>query len=288
MGQKIIILLKKILIILFIFEYSCKEEEIINLDNNIEKQLVVFSEMTDKDTIQFVYLSTTFSEFSDYEENNPVSNANVYIYNQNDTITLLENPNEKGTYYTTNTFIPKQNITYTLVIGNVDINNDGIIETYSANTTMGKTMDIESMNIYYDNNKDGWNICMTGNEPGETKNYYLFRVYKNDTLITKKITDYRISNDEYYNGSELENVIVQFLDEDEGQIIKNNDIITLEVAGITQGYYQFLHNIKEETDDDIAFFQGPSAQISGNISNNTPGYFAIMSVSRESCIYIGD
>lgn len=286
MGQKIIILLKKILIILFIFEYSCKEEEIINLDNNIEKQLVVFSEMTDKDTIQFVYLSTTFSEFSDYEENNPVSNANVYILNQNDTITLIENPNENGAYYTSDTFIPKPDETYTLCIDSVDINNDGTFKTYSANTTMGKTMEIENIRIYFDINKNGWKVCMSGNEPGETTNYYLFKVYKNDTLITKKLTDYRISKDEYYNGSELKNVIVQFLDKDEGQIIRNYDKITLEVAGITQGYYQFLHNIKEETNDDLSFFQGPSSKISGNISNNTPGYFAIMSVSRASCIYL--
>ena len=283
--QKVLLLIKNSLIFLLIFLCSCKEKEIIDLNETIDPQLVIFSEMTDNNTTQIVYLSKTFSDFSDYEENTSVSNACVYIYDINNTIKLTENPNEKGAYYTTNTFIPIADETYTLFIDNVDINNDGIIETYTANTTMGKTMDIESMSIYYDRNKKGWEICMSGKEPEETTNYYLFRVYRNDTLITKKITDYRISKDEFYNGSVLENVIVQFLDKDKGQIIRNYDKITLEVSGITQGYYQFIHDIKEETDDDLSFFQGPSAKILGNISNNTPGYFAIMSVSRKSYIY---
>jgi len=283
--QKVLLLIKNILIILLIFLCSCKEEGIIDLNETSNPQLVVFSEMTDRYENQVVYLSKTFTNFSSQEENTSVSNADVYIYNRNDTIKLTEIQNEKGAYYAPDDFIPEPDKTYTLLINNIDINNDGIYETYTAETTMGKTMKIDMMGIFYDTNNNGWKICMSGNEPEETTNFYLFRVYRNDTLITKKLTDYRVLKDEYFNGSKLKYVIVQFLDKDKGQIIRYNDKITLEVAGITQGYYQFINDVKEETDNDLAFFQGPSAQISGNISNNTPGYFAIMSVSRASCRY---
>jgi len=283
--HKIMWIMKNILIVFLIFIYSCKEEKMINLNKTSVPQLVVFSEMTDRDEKQIVYLSKTFTDFSAQEENTSVTDAKVYIYHKTDTIKLIESLIEKGAYYAPDNFIPEPDDTYTLFIKNVDINNDGTDETYAAVTRMGKTMKIDLMGLFYDNINKGWKICMSGNEPKETTNYYLFRVYRNDTLITKKLTDYRVSKDEYYNGSELKNVIVQFLDEDKGQIVLNGDKITLEVAGITQGFYQFIHNVKEETDDDLSFFLGPSAQISGNISNDALGYFAIMSVSSASCIY---
>jgi len=286
--QKVILLLRNILIIFLIFICSCKEEEIINLNKNNDPQLVVFSEITERDKKQVVYLSKTFTDFSVNEKNNSVTGAEAYIYNKTDTVKLTENLNEKGKYSASYDFIPQEDETYTLYINNVDINNDGKNEIYIAEATMGKTMKIDNMGIVYDSSDNGWKIYMSGNEPKETANYYLFRVYKNDTLITKKLTDYRVSKDEYYNGSILEHVIVQFMDEEEGQIVRNGDKITLEVAGITQGFYQFIHDVKEETNDDLAFFQGPPAQISGNISNNALGYFAIMSVSRASCIYVNN
>jgi len=293
--QKVLLLIKNILIFLLIFICSCKEDEIITLNETSDPQLVIFSEMTDRYENKVVYLSKTFTNFSSQKENTSVTGAEAYIYNKTDNIKLTERLNEKGAYYAPDDFIPEPDKIYTLLIKNLDINNDGIYETYTAKETMGKTMKIDMMGIFYDTSKNGWEICMSGNEPEKTTNYYLFKVYRNDTLITKKITDYRISKDEYYNGSELKNVIVQFIDKDKGQIIRNQEKITLEVAGITKGYYQFIHNIKKETDDDLSFFQGPSAQISGNInqisgdiSNNTPGYFSIMSVSRVSCIYLVD
>jgi len=280
---KIMSFFKNILIILLIFLCSCKEEEIIDLNKTNNPQLVVYSQMNDVDKIQTVSLSKSFSYFSVQEENKYVTGAKISISDGTNKIKFKEYHRKEGIYY--NYFTPKPNKTYTLFIENVDINNDSINESYTADATMGKTMEIYNMGIIYDNSDKGWKICMSGTEPKETTNYYLFRVYKNDTLITKKLTDYRISKDEFYNGSELENVIVQFLDEDEGQIVRKGDKITLEVAGITKGYYQFIHNVKEETDDDLSFVQGPSAQISGNISNNALGYFSIISVSRNSCIY---
>jgi len=280
---KIMLLTKNMLIIFLIFLCSCKEEEMINLNKTNDPQLVVFSEMTDIDKKQVIYLSKTFSDFSIQEENIYVKDAKISIYEGIDTIKFKEDIKKEGSYYTY--FIPEPDKTYTLFIENVDINNDGTNETYTAEATMGKTMKIDNLCIIYDFIDKGWKICMTGNEPEETTNYYLFKVYRNDTLITKKLTDYRVSKDEFYNGGVLENVIVQFLDEDEGQIFRTKDKITLDVEGITKGYYQFLHDVMKETDDDLSFFQGPSAQISGNISNNALGYFAIMAVSRASCIY---
>jgi len=282
-------LIKNILIIFSIFLCSCKEEKITTLNETSDPQLVVFSEMTNIDENQVVYLSKTFTNFSVQEENRSVTGAEVYIYDKTDTIKLTESINENGAYYAPDDFIPETDETYTLIIDNIDVNNDGTDETYTAEATMGKTMKIDRMSIFYNSGNKGWKICMSGKEPKKTTNYYLFRIYRNDTLITKTLTDYRVSKDEYYNGSELKDVIVQFLDKDKdkGQVIRTNDKITLEVAGITKGYYQFLHDVKEETNDDLSFFQGPSAQIPGNISNQAMGYFAILSISRLTCIYTG-
>ena len=56
------------------------------------------------------------------------------------------------------------------------------------------------------------------------------------------------------------------------------------MAGITKEYYKFLEALKTEAGYHNPLFDGPPANVIGNISNGALGFFAAQSLARTSAI----
>ncbi len=276
-----------IIILLLTALASCTEKVEMDLKDVGEATLVVFSEITNDVKAHEVHLTTSAPYFHN-QEMPAVSNAVVHIDDGIETIELTEDSSREGIYLTPNDYYGVAGRTYKLQISNVDADGDGNFEEYEAETIMKPSAPVESVGVQYNSRWDGWEVALFSYDPGDRDDWYLFKVYKNGILFTDTITDYWLTDDKFFNGNIIDGPMVQYFDEDEGEIVFPGDRITLELAGITEEYYYFITNVQQEGNEKIPLFSGPAANVKGNISNGALGFFSVMEVSRGSTIYVGE
>jgi hypothetical protein len=222
----------------------------------------------------------------------PVTGAIVNISDGDSVFHLKPVINVNGLYVTDSTVFGILGKTYTLNITNVDINDDGVLEEYSAKSVLKFENPIDSIHIKYqvfNSHAKRWIINMTAKDNGGGRNFYLMKVYKNDTLLTDSIQEYiNIADNSGFEGRYYYNFPVYFLSgQKKDEIIHKGDKITLEMDGITQEYYRFIMDYILEYYPKIPIFSGPSANISTNIEpkDKAIGFFTAYSIQRKTVIY---
>jgi len=266
--------------------FSCTERVDFELDEDGEPRLVVFGEIT-SDTMAH---AVSLSKSAPYFYNQPpqmVSDAQLTLFDGVESIVLSEDPERPGVYLTPNDYSGVVGRSYRLDIAGVDINADGEAETYYAETEMRATAPVHGVGVVYNASWDGWEVGVFSQDPSETEDYYLFKIYRNGVLYTDSIHNYRVVDDRFFNGNEITGAYVQYFDEEKDEIVEEGDTITLEMAGITKAYHDFIVGVNIETGPKAPLFSGPPANIPGNISNGALGFFAVMEVARGSTVYNG-
>jgi hypothetical protein len=263
---------------------ACTEDFDIKL-NSTYKRLVVDGIITTDTVAQYIKLTQS----GDYFDNQPmpaVSNALVTLNDGETTITLTESPQKAGYYYTPDNFYGKQGHTYTLNIDNVDINNDGKKETYSASSYLNPIVPIESVGIGYTKDYKLWQILLYAYEPKDIENYYMFSVSVNDLLITDQYSKLTVTTDEFVNGNYMDGIWVYSLDpeNEEGEDLEINDTVTLKMYTVTEETFKYMNALAIETQPKTPLFSGAPANVPGNLSNGALGVFAATSVSRAKTI----
>jgi hypothetical protein len=265
---------------------SCTEEYPIDL-SGIEPILVVQGAISSDTMAHTVVLSKS----ADYFSNKPfegVSNASVTISDGTNIFVLQEDTNKKGYYRTAKDVHGVAGRTYSLAISNVDVNGDGKNETYTASCELKAIPAIDSIEVekikrfgnYH------WYIKMTAKDPGETQDFYMMKVCKNDILVTDSIEEWGFTDDEFFNGKQLQSLDVMALsDKKADEIVKENDKITLEMYSITKDYEKYINEVLEELQGRNPLFGSAPANPRTNISNGASGYFAAYSVTRSSTRY---
>ena len=185
------------LLTVFLLE-QCTEKVDIKLANN-QPRLVVEGMITNEAIVQTIRLTTTTDYF--YTQVAPaITQAKVTLYNETSTVTLIENPINSGIYVTPTNYMGIPGIKYTLNIKlNTAINGQTV---YSASEIMPKMYSPDSIKLLYhpDWGKKGyWETQLFLQDPPEA-NYYSFRGYRNDTLVTDTLSKVGISDDKFYNG----------------------------------------------------------------------------------------
>jgi len=264
---------------------SCTEEVEIELDSTF-KRLVVFGEITTDTTIHQIDLSKS----ADYFFNQPaekVQNAMVELSYGDTSIRLNENPDKPGVYETEPDFYGRVGETYNLTISGVDIDENGEEEIYTANSYLPEVNSIDSITLKYTANSffSGWEIQVWTFDPADQRNFYVFKAGLNGIVVTDTLTEFVIQNDDFFNGSQTNGITSQFLDDAvEDQKAFPGDIISFEINGITEEYYNFLLQAQTESFGQVPLFSGPPANIKSNISNGALGFFTAYSVERASRI----
>ncbi len=272
-----------ILIITLVATFGCTKNINIKLGETYTRLVVDGSFSTDT-AVQKIKLTKT----SDYFYNQPapvVSGATVSISDGDTSIVLTESNDKPGIYETKNNFFCIKNKTYTLSIINVDIDNNGKYEKYTAQSTLVQpNSKIDSIQLEYNKRRNFWRIKSYAWDP-PTKDFYLMKVYKNGVLLTDSVFEYFITDDKLFNGNYTNGITSQFLDQDKAdEVIHNGDTITLEIDGINEDYFNYLRELSDELRGSNPIFSGPPANIKGNISNGALGFFTTYSLAKASLV----
>ncbi len=256
---------------------SCTERIDIELEDTYTR-LVVEGTLTDEASAHRVILTTT----SSYFENQPapkVGGATVSITDGINTFMLKEL--QPGIYETDSTVKGEIGKTYTLQIEDIDINNDGKTEKYTATSKINPIAPLDSIDIEFRSDwGDIWTVKVYALDPPTTE-YYMFNVYNNGVLLSDTIDEVIVTDDILFNGNYTNGIVSQWFEEDEGDI---GDTITFEMASIRKEYADFLFQLQEETGYNSPLFSGPPANVQGNISNDALGFFAAYSIEQMDAI----
>lgn len=270
-----------ILFISFI-AFSCTERYEVELDGSYPR-LVVDGTITTDTMAHLIRLSKSAAYFSN-KPLDPITGAIVAISDGTNTYTLSEDPNKPGDYYTESTFYGIPGRTYTLSIKNVDINSDNTFETFTGVSKLNPSSQLDSMQVDFIHKfyRDDYQIAIYGQDPGETRDIYMYKIKINGKLITDTITEAQFADDEFFNGSYAAYQPVYFLTPTkDDELLKEGDTITLEQYGITQEYLDFIIDVSNESHGADPF-GGQPANISTNIENKdlSYGFFGAFSVTR--------
>lgn len=273
-----------LLLILLISAAACTEKIDVNLDETYTRLVVDGS--IGSDTASF---AINLTETADYFYNEPsprVVNAEVTLTDGVNTYHLSESVSgTSGVYLTDPSFhgIPGHDYTINIRLA------EEIAGTrdYSAECKMNTVTKLDSIQAVFqpDWGPEGiWEIRVFTQEPGDEKNYYLFQLYRNGTLLTDSITKYMITDDTYINGNYITGATAMYLNnEDTNQSIQPGDFITLKMSGISKEYYDFIYQV-QMSGFNIPFFSSPPANIEGNISSDGVGFFAAYSSTYASTV----
>lgn len=250
--------------------------------NDSEPVIVIYSCLSDQLSYQTVKLSAS-SPYFEEKQNQPVSDAVVIIRSSgNEVFELKERANEKGTYQTQVPMAAATGVTYRLTV-EVDFDEDGVLETYEATTTMPRLFALDSIRINPTKimGYQHYALEMYGmEEPGE--DYYLCRFVVNDTLSRFKLSQYVVFSDKGYDNRPFEGTVLTYIDDasndfieedDDYLVVEPGDKLALHISRIEKGYYDFIWQCQQEKSGENPFFGGPASNITTNISNGGVGYF---------------
>jgi len=266
-------------------------ETIDNIHLDSTRTRLVVEGYISTDTMRQVVKLSRLGDALNQEPVQVVSNALVTISDGTSTFNLTEDQNKKGTYFTAADVFGVPGRTYSLLIKNVDINNDQVMEEYTAQSLLKRTNPIDSLHVVYNNsnpNFRNWSVNLYAMDPGEGMNYYLLKVRKNGTLMTDSIFKYSVTDNYSFVGKYFDGFPVYFLREERiDERVAHGDTITLEMYGITEDYFSFIQSYITDYYPKVPIFSGPSANIPTNIKpiNDAVGIFAAYSVKRKSIIY---
>jgi len=277
---------------------SCTEDTTIKTSDSTPVP-VIYGTITDHKVRQEIDLSSSTGYF-DKSKNKRISNATVTLEEDSALVShsynLTQDSVGSGIYKTHDAMAGKPGWTYKLTV-NMDFNQDGTAETYTADCTMPQRVKLDSINAT--KQKEGeytmYSLNISAQDPANEKNYYLCKYSINDTLYNK-ISKYIYFDDTSLNGLYVNNLAIwNFYDISNKSKFSSDDIADMvflsggekmyvEVSNITKGYYDFINDCQSQKDGSNPFFGGPPANISTNISNGARGYFTAYSTSGASCI----
>jgi hypothetical protein len=249
--------MKKIIntIIIFIFLLSsCTEPYETELESGFIRFVVQGSINNELKAHQVV-----LTESADYFSNVPakkITGASVSISDGENTYSLHE---ISDGLYETDTIAGEPGKTYTL-----NISSGG--KSYEASCYLNYCPPIDSINFgYYDLSAydivdSSVYVLLSAFEPPTPDNYYMWNVYRNDTLETDTINEVYFSDDFFINGAYMSDVEVGWV-----RKVEIGDTITLEMLAITKEYYDYVYQLLSVTDWNMGPFGGPPANPNGNI-----------------------
>lgn len=263
---------------------SCTERIDVELDDTYTRLVVDGQITSDAESRQKVVLTETTSYF--YNQPPPaVTNADVSV-NDNEGNSVLLSEEEAGVYYLPEGFTSETGKTYTINIELAEeIDGKSVYTASSATPNIGDTVWI-GLQWEPDFGDDGFYIvqCYYYDPPGE--NFYMFDIYKNDTLLTDTISEKQVVDDRFYDGGFTNGIGVGYLNQSrKSQKLRPGDVITFKASSITEEYANFIWELQEEVSFSTPLFSGPPANVEGNISGGAVGFFASFPVMYASTVF---
>ncbi|MGD9995131.1 MAG: DUF4249 family protein [Salinivirgaceae bacterium] len=245
-----------------------------------KKVLIVDATITNEHKQHLVKLSAT--KKIDEVEYPRISDALVTVSFNDTTIHFYENDTLPGYYYSDSVFAGVPYTSYQLSISQIDINSDGISETYTAEATMPAALNIDSVTYTYIPEWEAMALNCWALDPPD-RNYYNFRAWKNDTLVTDSIYEFQAVDDLMFNGNYINGVDCQYLnDEKVDEFVRNDDVLTLEIENIDLAYFEYINTAISGYYGYNPMFGGLPANLTSNLSNDAMGIFRVYTRNKAS------
>ncbi len=250
-----------------LFLTSCTE--IIDLELNTEDdvRIVVEGGITTEMQQHFVRLSTTSSYFAN-QPVPPVHGATVTISDSQNIYALTEKDNTG--YYYTDKVSGVVGESYTL---DIKLQNN---ETYTATSTISTLNPIDSIvfSHLYDHPwyyETGYDVFLYVQEKQGRGDAYIFDLYIDNELQTDTLRKRTFVSDNEVDGEYIHDWNAFWINQD--KLKQQTSEIKVKVASISIEYYDFIIALMFETDWRGGMYDGPPANIKGNISNGALGFF---------------
>ena len=107
----------------------------------------------------------------------------------------------------------------------------------------------------------------------------MYLLYLDDVLYSDTITEVSFVSDEFVNGNYVHDFVIYRIGE--ADLINSPTLVTVEMYSISKQYYDFMTALMLETAWRGSPWDGPPANIPGNISNDAQGYFLAADVKRS-------
>lgn len=268
--MKYIILISTALVL-----WSCEKTVFLDL-NQTPSKIVIEGLVTNQPGYQFVKVTRTV-DFYDSGETPRITDATVlveddlgnqfvYIHNPNN------HPDSAGYYLPVIPFVGEAGRTYYLT---VDVNG----ELYEASDKLYDVTSIDSLEYRVnmdeedDPKEDGkfYEVLMYAKEPQETDDYYLFKFFRNDSLVLYNPSDIYFSDDKTL-GEEINGIPSPVF-------YALGDTARVEMYSLSRTGYVFYNDLFNLINNDGGMFSPPPANSRTNLSNGALGFFQVSSVN---------
>jgi hypothetical protein len=258
-------------------------EETVKLDlKNSEPALIIEGLVTNELKNQYVRI-TKSAGFYDTSGVTVISDAVVSVTDGEVTYTYEHNPdnneNNNGKYFSALPFAGQVGKTYSLL---VEVGGN----TYTASDVLYPVTSIDSLKVSF--NQEEFNdpekgreeyyyeILFYAHEPQETEDFYLFKFYRNDTLVYDSETDVYFSDDDLL-GEEINGIPA-------ASFYKLGDIGKVEMYSISNTGFIYYNDLINLLKNDGGMFGSPPVNPRTNIKGGAFGYFQTSSIVSESIL----
>jgi hypothetical protein len=200
-----------------------------------------------------------------------VSNATVTVSDSRGNSYLLTN-NSDGSYSAGNlNSMPDDS--YTLHV------NDGGAE-YTASSTMPYLVKIDSMVIQKRPDRaDESQIVLFIKDPPDIPNYYMVKVYKNDTLLNND-NHFILYSDKYFDGKSTP-ITINARRIGERSFVAN-DTVRVQLINLDKMMYDYYQVLRDITEGEADLSASTPSNPPNNISNGALGYFSARSINEKT------
>jgi len=291
------------MIVFALLFYSCEQDMTIDIKTN-DKRLLVDGEFTDDKAVHSIRLYCSGSLITGRPQS-IVSGAKIFLTDGIDTFDYIENKDTLGLYQTAGKVGGQGGHHYTLTITNIDIDNDGKMESYTANSLMPVPLKFDSLVSSRGLNGDG---NMAVNNWAYYKLFYngpdfiyKFELLNNDSIgtITDRLGTGEIAGDKYFNW-----VVPKVLNPGSfvnyqsymsiNSTVVKGDNITFICYNFTAAQFEFLKEFDNNTSSDNQFNSEniyDQLKVPTNLPTNiepadkAAGYFFVYSISKISKVF---
>ncbi len=253
----------------------------IQLDlNQSESKVVIEGLVTDQPGRQYVKISRSVDFYDSGQVR--VTNAIVTVTDDlNQVFLFVHNPENKdertGYYVPVVDFVGQIGRTYTLTV-NIDE------ETYNASDKLFSVSPLDKVDfrINEEEKRDPeirgrfYETLIFTKEPPDTKDFYLFKLYRNDSIKYGNANDIYFSDDEYLSDNIDGFALPVFY--------APGDIAKVEAYSISRSCYVFYSDMQKLLNNDGGLFGSPPANCRNNIDNGALGFFQASAMNIKEVV----
>ncbi len=271
--------------ILFVFLisivfFSCEKTVLLDLNQNVPR-IIIEGQVTNHPGYQYVRVTRSLG-FYQTGEPPAAENASVIVTdNAGNEFEFIHNPrnyaDSNGYYLPVQPFIGEVGKVYKLTVA-----VDG--EVYEAEDNLPPVTAIDS--VTYTRNTDEeedpkdfgkfYELLLYAKEPQNSKDYYLFKFYRNDSLKVYDDTDIYYADDELL-GENIDGLSSPIFYAPE-------DVARIEMYSLTRNGYVFYNDLQLLLNNDGGMFSQPPANSRTNLSNGALGFFQTSAVEMRELV----